>query len=264
VETRSGTAGVNLSGEGDQVFAYQGTVNGTTGVLTGTLLYGFQDNGSGWQDNAGDSNSSALPAGLSGANVAMTQQRDNCAYTGTTTGTRAELLTAINTAANWTCSDDTQPAFPTLFTVTPAAVDLLAFTAERAEGGVQLAWQTGAEIDCGAFRVARCERGAGACAAGDHVELDVTVACQNEPAGATYEFTDATALPGLAYSYYLREYETTGGRLDFGAVLVNAVVLDGVDAETPAQGCAAAGTAAGGAAAFVLFLALVALRRRSA
>jgi hypothetical protein len=121
VVATAGDAGTfNLSASGDQIFAFEGTIDGS-GNLTGTLFYGFQDNGTGWDADATSSNTSALPAILAGANVAMAQELDNYAYTGPTTGTRIELLASINNPANWTGDNAAQPAFPTLFQVTSVA-----------------------------------------------------------------------------------------------------------------------------------------------
>jgi len=125
VVVEAGVSGAfNLSSSGDQIFAFEGSIDGS-GVLTGTLLYGYHDNGTAWEADATSSNTSALPAALSGANVAMASELDNNAYTGTTSGTAAALLTAINDPANWTGNNNTQPAFPSSFTVTaPSGVGL--------------------------------------------------------------------------------------------------------------------------------------------
>ncbi|MEN8005740.1 MAG: T9SS type A sorting domain-containing protein [Candidatus Krumholzibacteriota bacterium] len=115
--------GFNLSSSGDQIFAFEGSIDGG-GVLTGTLLYGYHDNGTAWEADATSSNTSALPAALSGANVAMALEMDNYSYTGPTTGTAAELLAAINNPANWTGNNSTQPVFPTSFTVNAVSASL--------------------------------------------------------------------------------------------------------------------------------------------
>lgn len=179
------------------------------------------------------------------------------------------------------------------FSITPrstARVDLVAFTATRVPGGVQLAWQTGSEIDCGAFTVARCDRRTGACDRhDDHVELDgIRVPCRDSALGGSYDALDASAVPAGAYSYLLLEHETTGGVRTYGPVVVAAAAPPaGSDAEaapdgeptaapsapaaaTPAgtgrpmagQGCAASAGGGEAPALLPLFL-LVTLRRRN-
>ncbi|HEY3353237.1 MAG TPA: hypothetical protein VGQ83_08325 [Polyangia bacterium] len=160
------------------------------------------------------------------------------------------------------------------FSLTPnatAAVDLLSFTGARTAAGVELAWQTGAELDCGIFTVGRCERSAGACdTLAAHADLDgVTVACHNDLAGGRYAVIDATAQAGAVYSYLLREHETTGGVTTHGPVIVAdapnaapaAPAAGGFGANSAAQGCSAAGAGTGWTALFLL-VAVIALRSR--
>ncbi|MBK8169867.1 MAG: hypothetical protein IPK60_05940 [Sandaracinaceae bacterium] len=114
------SGGFNLSTEGDQVFAFQGTFGSAAGVgtITGTLLWGMTYNGSGvWEADGTDSNTSGLPTSIASQSIAV-PEFDNTAYMGPTSGTRAYLLASIMNAANWTGSDLTQPAFPTAFTLT--------------------------------------------------------------------------------------------------------------------------------------------------
>lgn len=110
---------LNLSTSGDQLFVFQGTLEvGTAGALTGTLLFGVNDDSaSGWEPDAASANSSALPPGIDGQNLAL-PERDNYAYIGPTTGTRAALMAAITMPDNWMGDDTAQPAFPTSFTIT--------------------------------------------------------------------------------------------------------------------------------------------------
>ncbi|HEY3357953.1 MAG TPA: MYXO-CTERM sorting domain-containing protein [Polyangia bacterium] len=156
----------------------------------------------------------------------------------------------------------------------PASVDLLDFAATRTAAGVQLTWQTGAESDCAAFTILRCDRGQGACAAAaDHAELPgILVPCAGLAAGSSYATLDAAAADGGGYSYYLREHETTGGLRDYGPELV-APVVPGLGAPGVAKaaatgaatdrvrGCAAAGRPAG-ALLLLALVALLALARR--
>ncbi|MGK7928614.1 MAG: ExeM/NucH family extracellular endonuclease [Spirulina sp.] len=106
--------GFALSTSGDQIVAYQGTVNNPT------FIYALNNESSGWQSDATSSNTSALPTGLTeGTSAIALNEIDNAVYTGTTTGTKAELLAAISNTANWSGSNSTRQTLPSgSFTVT--------------------------------------------------------------------------------------------------------------------------------------------------
>ncbi len=104
-----------------------------------------------------------------------------------------------------------------------AAIDLLSFTAQREEGGVGLYWTTGSEMECGAFTILRCSLSETECFLADHMELPgIIVPCQDNIFGDDYQTLDDTAVKGEAYSYYLREYETTGGVFEYGPVIIDS------------------------------------------
>ncbi len=107
-----------LSTSGDQILAYQGT------DAAPTFIYAVNNEGNSWQADATSSNTSALPAGLTdGVTAVALPELDNYAYTGTVSGSAADLLAAIGNPANWTGNDDrTQAAsFPSQFTIAGAA-----------------------------------------------------------------------------------------------------------------------------------------------
>ena len=107
--------GFNLSASGDQVFAFQGSIDGLSGSLTGTLLHGVNVEGAGvWQASATSANTSAQPAALSGNLSIARNELDNGAFNSSvlSSGTRDEWLSAIANPANWSLSDTTQPAMP--------------------------------------------------------------------------------------------------------------------------------------------------------
>ncbi|CAN1567177.1 YhcR_OBF_like domain containing protein [Rhabdaerophilaceae bacterium] len=107
---------VNFSTSGDQVLAYQGA------DATPTFIAALNNEGSAtWQATAGDSNSSALPTGLTnGTNALALTETDNVRYSGPTTGTKEALLAAIHSPANWTLNDAVNQLAPAGFTVTGA------------------------------------------------------------------------------------------------------------------------------------------------
>lgn len=105
------TLDLNFAATGDQILAYQGT---------STFIAALNNRGAGvFQTTADSSNTSALPAGLTiGTNAVALDEIDNAVYNGITTGTKAELLAAINNKANWTRDDANNQTFSGTFTVT--------------------------------------------------------------------------------------------------------------------------------------------------
>ena len=109
---------VALAASGDQIIAYQGDHNAPIFVAA---INSEGSNGLGiWQTDAVNSNASALPTGLvDGMTAIALSEIDNAIYSGTTSGTRAALLAAINNPANWTGSNADRQIMPTeAFTVT--------------------------------------------------------------------------------------------------------------------------------------------------
>ncbi|MEK7991977.1 MAG: ExeM/NucH family extracellular endonuclease, partial [Thiotrichaceae bacterium] len=104
----SGT--IALSASGDQIIAYQDT---------DTMIAALNVKGAAvWQSGATDSNTSALPQGLSdGINAVALEEIDNVKYTGITTGTKTELLIAINNSVNWSGDNASNQTFSGSFSV---------------------------------------------------------------------------------------------------------------------------------------------------
>ncbi len=110
-----------LSTSGDQVIAYQNTYD---------MLYGINNEGANvWQADATSSNTSALPSGLTNGTTAVAlTESDNAVYSGSTTGTKAQLLAWIGDYTNWTYDNTSSLTFSGTITVTDcgAATPLLA------------------------------------------------------------------------------------------------------------------------------------------
>lgn len=131
-------AGFALSGSGDQILAYQGM------DASPTFIAAVHFNGNGFEGDATDSNTSALPTGLTvGVDAVAIPETDNGVYdcSNTTSGTVAEVRMALNTAANWTTSNSnvTVPSGCTYSlsdcgAVAPTGCDEL-FISEYVEGG---------------------------------------------------------------------------------------------------------------------------------
>ncbi|NJM40927.1 MAG: DUF11 domain-containing protein [Anaerolineae bacterium] len=99
----------------------------------------------------------------------------------------------------------------------PTAVQFLSFTGRWAQGmGIELAWQTGVEVDTFGFALYRSETG----------ERDARVRITPEwiaaqsSAGASYAFVDETALPEKRYTYWLAELERDGDVIDYDPITV--------------------------------------------
>lgn len=101
-------SGVAFSGAGDQIIAYQGSSDNPT------FIYALNSEGSGvWQADATSANTSALPTGLTNGETAVAlDEIDNAVYTGTTSGTKAELLAAIGNKDNWSGSNSEPQTLP--------------------------------------------------------------------------------------------------------------------------------------------------------
>ncbi|ESQ77694.1 Calx-beta domain-containing protein [Asticcacaulis sp. AC402] len=129
---------VNFSTGGDQILAYQGA------EATPTFIFAINNEGNTvWQATATDSNTSALPTGLTnGTNAVALNEVDNAAYSGITSGTKAELLAAIVNPANWTRDDNNNLTAPSSFTVggatVPATISIDDVTVTEGDSGTQV------------------------------------------------------------------------------------------------------------------------------
>ncbi len=92
-----------LNASGDSLIIYTGT------LASPTLIYAL--NSGNWSLNATSASTSAEPSAANGGTletgtttVAITTNGTNGYYSGSTSGTQAELLAAISNAANWTAS----------------------------------------------------------------------------------------------------------------------------------------------------------------
>ena len=104
VITTSGS--LALSASGDQILAYQGD------EATPSFVAAINFEGSSWQADATSAATSALPPGLAdGMTAVAVAEIDNAQYScATESGTKGELLMAINDAGNWLGSNTTLQA----------------------------------------------------------------------------------------------------------------------------------------------------------
>ncbi|MEA3012083.1 MAG: hypothetical protein QOD42_628 [Sphingomonadales bacterium] len=118
------TAGLTLAGGGENITALINPVFGGAEALTGTAIAAIVQTpvfATTWLSTSG-TGGTALPPGLTdGVNAVSVTTFDNSRYNGTTTGTAAALLAAINNDANWTGSNTPlSPHGVATITVTPA------------------------------------------------------------------------------------------------------------------------------------------------
>jgi 2',3'-cyclic-nucleotide 2'-phosphodiesterase (5'-nucleotidase family)/predicted extracellular nuclease len=146
------TGTLNPSASGDQITAYQGS----------TFLFAvdFADGNTSYAGSATSSNTSAIPPGLTFGTTALAFGEDNAAYSGPTTGSKADLLAAIADESNWTTNDSTPVGYATAFTVqggvTPgtAAVSIGDVSIAEGNSGTKVATFTVTRSDTsGAFTV---------------------------------------------------------------------------------------------------------------
>lgn len=115
VGTLSG-GGLTLSAEGDQIFAYTGTIAcNAAGVApwlgdptNAVMLFGLNFANNGWDNINGGGNTSFVPSGLSTvSNTAVHAGNwDNGYYSGIISGKPWELRCSIGTLSHWTSSND--------------------------------------------------------------------------------------------------------------------------------------------------------------
>ena len=99
-----GNYDMNLSGSGDQIFAFQGSSSSPS------FIFGFQINSNTWQADATASTNSALPSSLTngvnavavGAGSGAGSEYDNSVYNeSVTSGNKSTILSAISNNNNW-------------------------------------------------------------------------------------------------------------------------------------------------------------------
>ncbi len=114
---------MSFSTTGDQIIAFQGSLSSPT------LIYALNSKGNGWQSDATDSHTSALPTGLTdGYTAVAVDEVDNAKYDTSygTSGTQDELLGLIGSKGNWGGSNTVRQdlTFPTFSVTAATATDL--------------------------------------------------------------------------------------------------------------------------------------------
>ncbi|MFP4441231.1 MAG: choice-of-anchor Q domain-containing protein [Chloroflexaceae bacterium] len=94
------------------------------------------------------------------------------------------------------------------------AITLARFTAQRGTGGVHLLWETTMELDTWGFHLWRSSDGTRANAI--RLTDRLILAEGHRTGGATYRWTDTSAVAGTGYSYWLEEVELSGISNSYG------------------------------------------------
>ncbi|MEN9934276.1 MAG: hypothetical protein RLZZ387_855 [Chloroflexota bacterium] len=100
------------------------------------------------------------------------------------------------------------------FIQNPTRIRLQSFTADRIDGGVEVAWSTGAEVNTWGFQLYRGTSTNRASAV--RVTPQLIPAEGRGRGGATYVWLDRSAQPGVAYTYWLQEVELNGTTTEYG------------------------------------------------
>jgi predicted extracellular nuclease len=211
------TGSLNPSTSGDQIIAYQGAAASATPLFA----LDFADNNSTYAGDASNSNTSAIPTGLAAGSTALAFTLDNGAYVGTTTGTKAEILSAIANSANWSLDDGNPVAYKSAFTVTdggvPSAnVSISDVSLTEGDSGDQLMTFTVTRTNTtGAFTVDFATSDGSAQAGGDYVATSGSLTfTAGGPASQTISVTihgDATPEPNEAFNVNLSNLVVTSG-----------------------------------------------------
>lgn len=115
----------------------------------------------------------------------------------------------------------------------PTAITLVSFTATRQADGVLLRWETSLEQDTWGFHILR---GVGEDPAGAARVTEQPILADGGSGGATYEWLDTSAAPGVAYRYWLEELTVSGGSAIYGPATVTTTSAAGAPIFMPLIG----------------------------
>jgi hypothetical protein len=147
-----------------------------------------------------------------------------------TSGTFSDIATATSVSGSTVTfagvSSGTVCSYITLGSLdnnaSPTPITLSAFTVRAGAGGNILNWSTSTEIGSLGFQIYRSEGSDRAAA--QQITAELIAAQGDGVTGGSYIWTDATALPGKGYTYWLREIRGGGSGEDAGSVTLGASV----------------------------------------
>ncbi len=190
-----------LATDGDQLIAYQGSSSSPT------MLFAVNISGAAvWQSDATNSNTSALPLGLTnGSNCVALTEIDNVKYDGSVTSGKAEVLAAVSNKNNWIGDNGSRYDFTSISDYS-LPVTLTDFTAKVRGGAVILSWRTESETENLGFNLYRSiDR-----------ESFFVISDQLIPGhGSTsekheYSYVDRDVINGVTYYYKIEDVDYAG------------------------------------------------------
>ena len=119
------------------------------------------------------------------------------------------------TATVTLAAGDNDPSlYAGIYRPAPTAVTLDRFAARWVDGAVVVEWATRSEFDTWGFDLYRGATGRRADA--ERVTPETLLARGRGRGGASYAWTDADVRPGVTYTYWLVETETSGATVEYG------------------------------------------------
>jgi Secretion system C-terminal sorting domain len=203
---------LGLATDADQIFAYTGTFSSPT-LIAAINISPM------WDTDAISAQTSANPNIIGGLNLVLNTTFDNAVFMGSLTGTRAQILAALNDVTQWTKTNAT--------VVLPAAgsvalsVELTAFQAIINQNNAILTWKTASEKDNDHFNVEHSTDGLAFEKVGEVKGNGTTSEAKN------YTFTQPNLAQNVVHYYRLNQIN-----LDGKASITNVVSVEFKDDKT--------------------------------
>ena len=196
----SSSGSFSLSAGGDQILVYQGTESSPN------FVYALNSEQTGWQDDAIDAQTSALPTGLTNSTSAVAiDEVDNGYYSGGPNSDLSVLRTNIGNQSNWTTSNSTRYDLETIFS-DPLPVELSSFSAKIFYNGIKLNWTTETEVSNYGFEIQRSSSNVQSL---EWMEIGFVEGHGNSNSPKEYSFIDENVTGGK-YSYRLKQIDNDG------------------------------------------------------
>jgi Secretion system C-terminal sorting domain len=185
----STAAFLGLATDADQIFAYTGTFNSPT------LIAAINVNLA-WDADATNAQTSANPNIVGGLNLVLNTALDNAVFLGSLTGTRAQILAALNDVTQWSKSNlnFSLPAAGS----TALSAELSHFEAKISQNDAILTWQTASEKDNARFDLEHSTDGLTFDKVGEIKGNGTTSEAKN------YTFTHPNVAQNMAHYYRLK------------------------------------------------------------
>jgi hypothetical protein len=184
---------LGLATDADQIFAYTGTLNAPTLIAAINISLV-------WDADATSAQTSANPNIIGGQNLVLGTIKDNAVFMGSLTGTRAQILAALNDVMQWSTSN-TNVVLPAAGSPT-LSVELTDFTVKTWKNDAILSWKTVSEKDNDLFEVEHSTDGQAFETVGEIKGKGTTSDVQE------YTFTHQKLAENTPHYYRLRQIDT--------------------------------------------------------